>query len=84
MKDMALGFIMELRNQLGSRLRLPHPFARVMEDSHPRGLWLCVVGCCNDLVWVTIERDQKREDHGRWLRLQLSAGNTIIWSSGNE
>lgn len=26
-----------------------------MEGHHLRGLWLCVEGCCNGPVWVTVE-----------------------------
>nr|XP_020164195.1 B3 domain-containing protein Os03g0212300-like [Aegilops tauschii subsp. strangulata] len=50
-----LEFIVRLREPLRSRLRLPHPFARVMEVDQPLGLRLHMSGCCNDTMWVDIE-----------------------------
>jgi hypothetical protein len=48
-------FVMGLRRRLHSWLRLPDPFARVMESSRPSGLWLQVDGCCNGPSWVATE-----------------------------
>jgi hypothetical protein len=48
-------FVVGLHRRLHSWLRLPDPFARVMENSRPLGLWLQADGCCNGPSWVVAE-----------------------------
>nr|XP_020155308.1 B3 domain-containing protein REM20-like [Aegilops tauschii subsp. strangulata] len=52
---MAHEFVVALHRQPRSWLRLPNPFARVMEDNMPLGLWIRVDGCCNGPAWVVVE-----------------------------
>ena len=47
-----LEFIMQLREPLHSRLRLPEAFARVLEIDQPPRLRLHMKGCCNGDMWV--------------------------------
>jgi hypothetical protein len=53
--DQPLEFIVKLRGPPHSRLRLPTPFARVMEVEHPPGLRLHMRGCCNGSMWADVE-----------------------------
>ncbi|KAE8810743.1 l-ascorbate oxidase-like protein [Hordeum vulgare] len=51
----ALEFVVRLREPPYGRLRLPPPFARVMEVKKPHGMWLRVQGCCNGTVYADVE-----------------------------
>ena len=53
--DTLLEFIVRLREPPRSRLRLPTPFARVMEVEQPHGVKLHMRGCCNGNMQVDVE-----------------------------
>jgi hypothetical protein len=50
--DMALEFILQLRESSHNRLRLPGAFARVLEVYKPPRLRLRMEGCCNGDMWA--------------------------------
>ncbi|KAE8786449.1 hypothetical protein D1007_39670 [Hordeum vulgare] len=43
-----------------SLLQLPDPYARAMEGSQPRVLWLRTDGCCNGPVWAAVNLTPKK------------------------
>jgi hypothetical protein len=53
--DTGLEVIIRLREPLRNRLRLPGPFAMVMEVEQPHGLKLHMRGCCNGNMRVDVE-----------------------------
>ena len=57
---MALEFVVKLHGPLRGHLRLPHPFARVMEIDKPPVLWLRAHGCCNGAARVDVEYLERR------------------------
>ncbi|KAE8768649.1 l-ascorbate oxidase-like protein [Hordeum vulgare] len=50
-----LEFVVRLRGPPCGRLRLPHPFAKVMEVDKLQGVWLRVHGCRNGAVYADAE-----------------------------
>ncbi|KAE8793605.1 l-ascorbate oxidase-like protein [Hordeum vulgare] len=50
-----LEFIVRLHYPPRGRLRLPRPFARVMEVDKPERMWIRVHGCCNGAVHGDVE-----------------------------
>lgn len=53
--DQPLEFVIRLYKPPHSRLRLPTPFARVMELEQPRALRLHMRGCGNGGMWVDVD-----------------------------
>ncbi|KAE8813618.1 L-ascorbate oxidase-like protein [Hordeum vulgare] len=56
---MALEFVVKLCGPIRGRLRLHHPFARVMEVDRPPVLWLRAHGCCNGAAQVDVEYPER-------------------------
>ncbi|KAE8791398.1 l-ascorbate oxidase-like protein [Hordeum vulgare] len=59
-KRTPLEFLVQLRGRIRNRLKLPHAFARAMEEEKPPVLWLRVHGCGNGTVPVAVEHPGPR------------------------
>ena len=53
--DQPYEFFIRLYRPVRSRVRLPTPFARVMEEEAPRSLRLHMRGCGNGSIWADVD-----------------------------